>query len=156
MSLGIGISLVINVDTEGVKKSTLEAFELGLIDAGRKMLGESFNKARNYTISANGKTYVAWRTGNLAQSLGIAVSPTGQAFYGPLHRMDGQVVGSQGIPGASKNGPQVAIASSSGYGRWVHEGTSKVPARPFVLETVLENSDSIGTSVSERMRQAGL
>ena len=150
MPPGFGISLVINVDTEAVKKNTLASFELGMIDAGRELRGDAFNAAQRnaFAVSRGGRTYRTWRTGNLARSLGIAVSPMGNSFFGPLHRMDGETVGGQGIPGASRKGPQVALATSAGYGLYVHEGTSRVPARPFLLGAIFAKDP--GTLIAEK------
>lgn len=153
MALGIGITLRINVDFENVKNETYRAFDLALIDTGRKILGDAYDNARSLTVQRGGKTYVAWDTGNLAGRTGIAHSGFGESFYGPLYLMNGEIEGSQGLPGASVNSPQIAIASAAGYGRWVHEGTSKVPARPYALNAVLSNVSTFQQELQKRLAQ---
>lgn len=145
--MGFESSFISSVSFPEIRKEILENVERGMVRGGQVLIGAAYNKAKTIRVFSGGKIYVAWRTGELANSLGIAFSPVDSTRYGPMVRMGGDTIAAPGLPGARRGAIQVAIATTSGYGLYVHKGTSKVPSRPFILEAFLEKQGEILSAI---------
>lgn len=75
-------------------------------------------------------------TGHNRRSVGWMISPYGESGFGTLKTLD---LGEQSTRGlrTTNDSPVVAIATSSGYGGWLEIGTTKMPARPYVVPNVV-------------------
>lgn len=77
--------------------------------------------------------------------------PVGGTLRRSVHTvvlLDGQRIGGdeaddngESLPSYPGDGIVGIIGTNSGYGEWVHNGTSKMPARPFISEALAEVAD---------------
>lgn len=149
--------VIVNFDANNAMGKAMAPVNRAWERAGDMMMGICFNRARTISVVSGGKVYVAWRTGELAYSIGGTISDYGKSSYTRVQTMGGESLSPGGIPGANKNGVQYAIVTSSGYGFWVHQGTSKTPGRPFVTEPFAEEGYNlfIGMTILEVKADGG-
>lgn len=122
-------------DREAFRK-TVAPLERAWQRAGEVLLNTAFQVARTITVTARGYVYVAYRTGELAHSLGTAFSPVNTSSFGPITTIGGVTYPPSGLPHSNPQGVTLALVSTCGYGFYVHQGTWKVPSRPFALQAL--------------------
>lgn len=130
----MSVDAKIKFDKKLAMLKAMRPIDSGWRRAGEVFLDTAFNIAKIITATANGRVYVAYRTGKLANSLGYTISSYSSGQYEHIRTKGGELKPPTGIPGANPNGIQFALVSTSGYGFWVHQGTSRFPGRPFVTD----------------------
>ena len=148
------VHMEVNVNWDYLEKATAKSLEEGMIKGGIDVLYRMASEAKGYAVFSGGKAYRVYRTGTLIHSLGVSFSRKENSRYGPKHTIDGRKAGSGGLPGARRGEAQLAFSTACGYGRWVHEGTSKTPGRPFMLNAVKKHGHLIREHVSREVKNA--
>lgn len=123
-----------------------KAIANGFVIMGRSLVNEAFNEARQVTVPGpDGKVYVAWESGRLANSIGSAVSRKGNTNYSNIERIDGRNVRVGSDLQSDKGAISVVVVTTTGkdsdghgYGRWVEEGALGVPGRFFMHTTAIK------------------
>jgi len=87
--------------------------------------------------------------GNLRRSIHSIAYLDGRALNGsPSSDENGAA-----IEAYAGDGISVFVGTNAGYGFWVHEGTSRMESRPFLVEGLLEEKDHAGALIAAGARR---
>lgn len=144
----MAFSFQLEFDSGSVMGTIRSKSEKALDRVGARIRAKAYDNAKTATATQSGKTYVAWRTGFMAGTIGYAVKGADSGF-GPFRMMHGGTEFFQATPGVAGM-PALLVGAAARYSFYVEMGTYLVPPRPFLKPAI---DAELGPAAEQEFRE---